>query len=145
GAVDGEHKFMLDERERRYLLYKPANYDGGRAWPVLFALHGHGGSAAYWNDTTGDRNVRGEVAGDAILVIAEAIGGNWRDYGAPENTWPDRIEAELRYFDAIVERVSNDLCVNREAIFTMGFSGGGSFSGVLGCRRSYIRALAAGG
>jgi hypothetical protein len=35
--------------------------------------------------------------------------------------------------------------VNEAAIFSMGFSGGGSFSGVLGCRRPDIRAIAVGG
>ncbi len=147
GASNGEVTFTHEGRERRYLLYLPANHAPDKPTPLLFALHGNGGSVNYWNSTDGtnDRNIRGEVENDAILVIAEAIEGNWRDYGADRSTWPARIEEELGYFDAIVEDLSNKLCIDRRAIFSMGFSGGGSFSGVLGCRRAYIRAIAAGG
>ncbi|MCA9582620.1 MAG: hypothetical protein KC416_12555 [Myxococcales bacterium] len=145
GIPEGQNMFMSDGRTRNYFLYLPKGYDRSRPWPLLFALHGNGGTAAYWNQTTGERNVRGEVEDDAILVVAEAIEGNWRDYGAPSTTWPARIEQELNYFDAIVDRAKKDLCIDENAIFSMGFSGGGSFSGVLACRRPYIRAFAAGG
>ncbi|MCB9602128.1 MAG: hypothetical protein H6721_06600 [Sandaracinus sp.] len=145
GLDEGEHTFSLDGNDRRYLLYLPTDYSRDRAWPVVFALHGNGGSVSYWNSTTGDRNVRGAFEDDAILVIAEAIDGAWRDYDMPSDTWPARIELELNYFDAIRDELRGALCVKDEAIFTMGFSGGGSFSGVLACRRDWIRAMAVGG
>lgn len=142
---EGEHLFEIGGRERRYLLYLPDGYAPDRQWPLLFALHGNGGSADYWNRTEGARNVREAVAADAVLVIAEAIDGAWRDYEADSSTWPGRIEEELDYFDAIVEALRDALCINDDAIFAMGFSGGGSFAGLMACRREYIRAFAAGG
>ena len=145
GLAEGEHTFSQGGLERRYLLYLPSAYTAERSWPLVFALHGNGGSVAYWNATSGDRNVRGELEEGAILVIAEAIDNAWRDYEMPPATYPERIEMELAYFDAILEEATTELCVDEEAIFSMGFSGGGSFSGVLGCRRDYIRAIAVGG
>lgn len=145
GASSGEVTFTLEDLERRYLLYLPEGYNRDQQWPLVFALHGNGGSVSYWNSTTGERNIRGAVQNEAILVVAEAIEGNWRDYADGHDPWPPRIEMELRYFDKILDDLSNQLCIDPNAIFTMGFSGGGSFSGVLGCRRDYIRALAAGG
>jgi polyhydroxybutyrate depolymerase len=145
GLESGERTFMLDGNDRRYLLYMPNGYTRERAWPLVFALHGNGGSVDYWNGTGGDRNIRGEVEDEAVLVIAEAIDGNWRDYAMPSSSWPARIELELNYFDTIVEELTTDLCIDEDEIFTMGFSGGGSFSGVLGCRREYIRAIGSGG
>lgn len=145
GLPDGEITFTLEERERRYLLRLPASYSRDRAWPVVLALHGNGGSASYWDGTSGERNLRGVLAEDAILVIAEAIDGQWRDYSMPEDTWPARIESELLYFDEVLSQVRSELCVAEDAIFSIGFSGGGSFSGVLGCRRTDIRAIAVGG
>lgn len=145
GLAEGEHTFMLEERERRYILRLPNGYDGSRAWPLVFALHGNGGSAGYWDSTSGDRNIRGVLEDEAILVVAEAIGGNWRDYDADRSTWPARIESELLYFEEILSQVRADLCIDDNEIFSMGFSGGGSFSGVLGCRRDDIRAIAVGG
>ena len=145
GLTTGERTFTLGGMERRYLLYVPSGYTRERSWPVVFALHGNGGSVSYWNGTSGDRNVREAFADDSILVVAEAIDGNWRDYDMPADTWPARIEQELAYFDAIRDELRAAYCVNDEAIFSMGFSGGGSFSGVLGCRREWIRAIAVGG
>jgi len=63
----------------------------------------------------------------------------------PRDTWPVRIEQELDYFDSLVDELTAELCVDEDEIFAMGFSGGGSFAGVLGCRRAYVRAIAVGG
>lgn len=145
GIAEGENTFMLEGRNRRYIMRLPNNYTRDKQWPLVLALHGNGGSTSYWDGTSGDRNIRGVLADEAILVVAEAIGGNWRDYAEEPSTWPARIDSELLYFDEIINQASNELCINPSAIFAMGFSGGGSFSGVLGCLRTDIRAIAVGG
>ncbi len=142
---DGENTFSLDDYDRRYMLRLPANYDSQRAYPLIFALHGNGGNPGYWDEVGGDRDIRTAFADEAILVIPEAINNAWRDYNADASTWPAFMDLELSAFDAMYETVSNDLCVDPDNVFSMGFSGGGSFSGVLGCRRDYIRAIAVGG
>jgi polyhydroxybutyrate depolymerase len=143
--AEGEHQFMLDGYDRRYILRLPQSYSTDRPWPLVFALHGNGGNPGYWDAIGGDRDIRTAFADDAIIVIPEAIDNQWRDYEAPADTWPARIELELTYFDTIYDTARNQLCVDDENVFSMGFSGGGSFSGVLGCRRDYIRAIAVGG
>jgi poly(3-hydroxybutyrate) depolymerase len=145
GLAAGVHTFTLDATARRYVVRLPTGYTKDKAWPVVLALHPNGSSAAYWDATTGAQNIRAAVAKDAVLVIPEAIGGNWRDYAEAEATWPARLEKELRYTDRILSTVRAQLCVKEDAIFAMGFSGGGSFAGVLACRRTDIRAFAAGG
>ncbi len=142
---EGEHQLMLDGYERRYIVRLPQNYSTDRPWPLIFALHGNGGNPGYWDDTEGDRDIRGAFADDAIIIIPEAIGNAWRDYDAPSETWPEGIELELNYFDTIHQTAQDELCIDVDNVFSMGFSGGGSFSGVLGCRRDYIRAIAVGG
>ena len=145
GLAEGEHSFMLEDRARRYVLRLPLGYTKDKSWPLVLALHGNGGSVSYWDVTSGERNIRGVLENEAILVIAEAIDGAWRDYDMPPESWPARMESELLYFEQVLSQVRADLCIKEDAIFSMGFSGGGSFSGVLGCRRSDIRALAVGG
>jgi poly(3-hydroxybutyrate) depolymerase len=142
GLAEGEHTFTLEGLSRRFVVRLPTGYVRDRAWPVVLALHGNGGSVAYWDGTSGDRNIRGVLAADAILVVLEAREGNWRDYALPATEWPARLEAELRYVDEVVTRLRTDLCVRDDGLFAMGFSGGGSFSGVLACRRPDIRAIA---
>lgn len=143
--ADGEHTFMLDGYDRRYILRLPQNYSNEHPWPLVFALHGNGGNPDYWDQLGGDRDIRTAFAEDAVIVIAEAIDNQWRDYEAEPSTWPERIELELSYFDTIHQTALEQLCIDPDSVFSMGFSGGGSFSGVLGCRRDYIRAIAVGG
>ena len=145
GLPEGENRFMLDGRDRRYILRLPNGYTRDRPWPLIFALHGNGGRVGYWDTEGGERDIRGAAANDAIVVVAEAIDRQWRDYNMDASTWPARIELELAYFDRMIEDLSAALCIDPQEIFSMGFSGGGSFSGVLGCRRDYIRAIAVGG
>lgn len=142
---DGEHTFALDGYDRRYVLRLPENYDPDQAWPLIFALHGNGGNTGYWDAVGGERDIRTAFGQEAIIVIPEAINNAWRDYGAEPETWPMFMDLELAYFDTILDAVSNDLCIHPEHVFSMGFSGGGSYSGVLGCRRDYVRAIAVGG
>lgn len=145
GIPEGVNHFMLDGYMRTYVMRLPENYDPDKPWPVVFALHGNGGDTSYWDTTSGDRNIREVLKDKAILIVAEAIDGQWRDYNADPETWPGRIQLELKYFDELLAKTRNSLCVNNDAIFTMGFSGGGSFSGVLSCYRPDFRAMAVGG
>lgn len=135
GIPEGESTFELDGEMRRYIVHLPNGYTRDRKWPVVLALHPNGGNIDYWNGTSGGRNIRAAVEDEAILVVAEDV----------TNNWPDDLDTELAYFDTILTRVKDELCVNTAEIFSMGFSGGGSFSGVLGCRRDDIRAIAIGG
>ena len=145
GLPEGENTLTVQSMSRRFVLRLPAGYSTDRAWPVVLALHGNGGSPDYWDGTSGARNLRAVLEDHAILVIAHAIDGQWRDYGMDASTWPARVASELAYFDDVLSAVRAELCVDEDAIFAMGFSGGGSFSGVLGCRRTDIRAIAVGG
>ncbi len=145
GLAEGEHTFMLDGYDRRYILRLPMGYTSDQPWPLVFALHGNGGDTSYWDGQGGTRDIRAAFATEAIVVVAEAIDHQWRDYEADPSTWPERIELELAYFDAVLDEARNQLCIDDANVFSMGFSGGGSFSGVLGCRREYIRAIAVGG
>ena len=145
GLAEGEHTFMLDGYDRRYILRLPQNYSMDQPWPLVFALHGNGGDVNYWDSQGGVRDIRAAFADEAIVIVAEAIDNQWRDYAADPSTWPARIELELTYFDTVLEEARTQLCIDDDNVFSMGFSGGGSFSGVLGCRREYIRAIAVGG
>lgn len=144
---EGEHTFTLEGKERRFIVRLPENYNPAEPQPLVFALHPNGSGSGYWDSThTGDGRAAREFFKDkAILVVTEAIGGNWRDYGQDESTFDARLEEELLYFNHLFAETKAGLCVNENQIFSIGFSGGGSFSGVLACRRSDVRGFAAGG
>ncbi len=145
GLEEGEHRFSLEGLERRFILRLPGGYDPARSWPVVLALHANGNDITYWDRTGGFLDIRRTLTEEAVLVVVEAIDGQWRDYEMPSETWSDRAEVELRYLDEVISRVGAGICVDPRALFAMGFSGGGSFAGLLGCRRADIRAVAVGG
>jgi polyhydroxybutyrate depolymerase len=131
--AEGDGTLAVGGTMRSYRVRLPAGYTNQRAWPLVLALHPNGSNLEYWDGT--DRPLRRVLSNAAILVHAAARTGDWRD----------DLPADLAYFDALIERLKSGLCVDTRRIFSVGFSGGGSFSGVLGCLRRDIRAIATGG
>ena len=142
---DGDGTIMVGGVQRQYRIRLPAGYTAGaRPWPVVLALHANGAAGmAYWDNLTGLRGLRGVVQDKAILVLPQSLPG--APINRPGFDWRERVPQELAYFEALLGRVKSNLCVDTTRIFSMGFSGGGSFSGVLGCHRKDIRAIAVAG
>jgi polyhydroxybutyrate depolymerase len=133
--LEGETKFKVGTLERKFVVRKPKGYTKDKTWPLVLALHPNGSNTSYWDGTSGDRAIRKLFGDKAIIIVAQARVDDWRG----------DLPAELAYFDAMLLRAKKELCIDSKKIFAMGFSGGGSFSGVLGCSRSDIRAIASGG
>ncbi len=133
--AEGALTLTVGGTSRKYTLRKPTGYTRDRAWPLVLALHPNGSNMSYFDVTTGGRAIRPLVKDKALLVLPEARTGDWR-----ESTLVDAA-----YIDALIALLEKELCVDTSRIFSMGFSGGGSFSGYLGCNRTDIRAIASGG
>jgi poly(3-hydroxybutyrate) depolymerase len=132
---EGPQTLMVAGKERQYLVQLPADYDPSRRYPVLFGLHGAGGSGpsyvnafplrALWQDR-------------AILVFPSAL---FYEVDG-RTTWRHPTDENLAFFDAMVAELDTKLCVDRARIFASGFSSGGFFSNTLGCRRGdVVRAI----
>jgi len=135
GLPEGAATLTVGGKTRSYVLRKPTGGAAGKAWPLVLALHPNGSNAGYFDVMTGGRAVRPIVSDKAILVLPEADDGDWRG----------DLVGELAYFEALLMTLKGALCIDTGRIFSMGFSGGGSFSGMLGCNRTDIRAIASGG
>jgi polyhydroxybutyrate depolymerase len=138
GLPEGDSTLMVGGASRSFRLRLPAGYTNTKAWPLVLALHPNGGSGiGYWDGT--GRNIRQVVRDKAVLVLPLARGGNgdW--------DWRGDLPADNAYFEALLTRLKDRLCIDTRRIFAMGFSGGGSYAGVLGCLRKDIRAIATGG
>jgi polyhydroxybutyrate depolymerase len=135
--AEGDHAIKVGDLERSYILRKPAGYDPStkKAWPLVLALHPNGSKQDYWDPTTGERALRPLLKDKAILVMPQARNDDWRG----------DLPLDLAYFDNLLNELQAKLCIDQRRLFSMGHSGGGSFSGVLGCYRTDIRAIAASG
>jgi polyhydroxybutyrate depolymerase len=116
--------------ERAYRLFIPKTYDATRAYPLVFVLHGAGGSGA-GGDIAAFAQTSRE---DALLVAPSGARGRW-DLA---RTGPD-----FELLDALRARVEASHCVDRGRVFSYGFSMGGAMSTVYACGRpGVLRAFA---
>ncbi len=132
---EGAQTIKVGDLTRSFVTRKPNGYAANRPWPLVLALHPNGSNSSYWDGTTGARALRPLLQNSAVLVLAQARNDDWRG----------DVPLDLSYFDALITELEARLCIDKSRIFAMGFSGGGSFSGALGCYRKDIRAIAAGG
>lgn len=139
GLPEGQATIAVGGASRTYILRLPNGYTKDKAWPLVLALHPNGGSGiGFWDATTGARSIRALARDKAVVVLPQArpMGSGW--------DWRGDLPADLAFFDALITRLEGQLCLDPKRIFAMGFSGGGSFSGALACRRKDIRAFASG-
>jgi polyhydroxybutyrate depolymerase len=137
GATD--ETIDVDSVERKYILSVPSSYDPNTPLPLLFAWHGREGSAKQFrgNGTTYGGGVEKAAAGKAIFVYpqglpvtSEPTDTGWID------TDPDSRDFHL--FDALLEKLEAELCIDDERVFSYGHSFGAYMSEALGCHRADV-------
>jgi poly(3-hydroxybutyrate) depolymerase len=140
-------------------MYVPENYDPDVPLPVVFGIHGLNMNNVWAaHDSSGFKLIEAS-ANQALLIYPQGIqsngsstppssesqwgtaDSNWG--GPPPNANAQRLEADLAYFDAMLDFVQDNYCVDEARIFSVGFSQGGFMTNALGCERaSVFRALA---
>jgi poly(3-hydroxybutyrate) depolymerase len=134
-AQTGANKFMpvqiaIQDQARTYHLRVPANYNPEHAYPLIFLYHGYGG-----NGLSGGLNIERHANDKAIIASADGLDKAWDD---------STNENDLLLFDNMLETISTHYCIDRNRIFSYGFSMGGYFTNLLACERGDIlRASAA--
>jgi polyhydroxybutyrate depolymerase len=120
-------------RDRSYTLVVPDGYAAAAPYPLVFVLHGSGGTGAGARAQTDLEKVAG---GHAVFVYPDAPGG-W-DLDAPASS-----NGDVALFDAILLAAHNALCIDPRRVFVTGFSNGAYMANQLGCKRGErIRAVA---
>jgi polyhydroxybutyrate depolymerase len=121
-------------KSRTYTLVVPEGYAPERPYPLVFALHGSGGTAA---GVRAQMDLERHAAGAAVFVYPQAIGGGW-DLDAPSER-----NRDVALFDAILLELHGSLCLDPKRVFVTGFSNGAYMANQLACRRGdRIRAVA---
>ncbi len=120
--------------ERNYELFVPPETDGKTPLPVVFVFHGKDGTGG---DVRNAFALEAEAKGKAVFVYPDGLNRDW-NYNDPATRNDDVL-----LFDALLEKLSNDVCIDRARVFAAGFSNGGYFANHLGCRRGgALRAVA---
>lgn len=138
--------FTIDGVPRQALILAPANASRStERLPLLFAFHGHGGTIIQ----TAAQMRFDKVWPESIVIYMQGLPTSTNgDPGGLEPGWqrePGQYgDRDLKFFDAVLAKVSKLFPVDEERIYATGFSNGGIFTYVLwGARGKTFAALAA--
>ncbi|AJQ93105.1 RICIN domain-containing protein [Gynuella sunshinyii] len=124
----GRHSMDVNGQKREYILDIPGNYDSNKPYRLIFGWHWLGGSAdnvangAYYG-------LKDLSNGSAIFVAADRyVSPNGED----DNGWPNTNGRDMNFLRAMLEQFENELCVDKNRIFSVGWSYGGMMSFAVG-------------
>jgi polyhydroxybutyrate depolymerase len=135
-------KIRILEQDRIYRLRVPNTYDSNRAYPIVFRWHGAGGSGE-----SGGLGIEFSAGNDAIVVAADGLNNGWSGHSDSTDLLLDANYADylfssdpvdLIFFDRMLDTIEKRYCIDRERIFSYGFSAGASFSNLLACERGHV-------
>ncbi len=110
---------------RSFVLARPEPYPSGSALPLVFSLHGDGGSGAGMRAAL---PLEAAAGGAAVFVYPNAPGGSfeyWTDAGRTR---------EAAFVTATIAALVAELGIHTQRVFIAGFSGGATMANALGCR-----------
>ncbi|MCD0443144.1 ricin-type beta-trefoil lectin domain protein [Glycomyces sp. A-F 0318] len=127
----GTHTIQSGGQNRSFILKVPSGYDRDTPHKLIFGNH-------WWGGTAGD--VAGGGSDGAVYAHygLDALAGGSAIFVAPQglnNAWPDTNGQDVAFFDAMIQRIEADLCVDQSQRFSLGFSYGGAISYALACAR----------
>lgn len=118
----------VGDAKRTYRLFVPKTIDLTKPAPLVVAFHGMGvDSKDVMPVYTGLNRTAEEHR--FVLVYPEAIG---RSFGLA----PEKVQADLQFFDALLEKVGLRYKIDDERIYVLGMSNGGYFAHLVGQARS---------
>jgi polyhydroxybutyrate depolymerase len=131
-----EHSSSSGGLARRWLLYLPRAASAGAALPLVFNLHGSGGTPEDQLQLSG---LEALAESEGFVVVAPE--GVERMWNVPvDAAKPD----DVRFMAELIDQVSALTSVDRQRVYATGFSGGGRMVSQLACDLSdRIAAIAA--
>ncbi|WP_437573150.1 alpha/beta hydrolase family esterase [Sorangium sp. So ce887] len=139
---------------RYYLIHVPENYDPSKPLPLVFGIHGLNMNNVWAaHDNSGFQLIQ-ETKNQALLIYPQGLPADGQSrppstqsqWGTADSNWggpppsanPARLEADLAFFDAMLEHAKASYCVDTKRVFAVGFSQGGFMTNTLGCQRSSV-------
>jgi polyhydroxybutyrate depolymerase len=131
-----EQRISSGGMERRFSMVLPSLRAPGERLPVVFNLHGSGGSPEGQLAQSGLGSLA--QAERFIVVAPAALDGRWNVPPLPE------AADDVRFISDIIDALPRLACIDAERVYATGFSGGGRMSSQLACDLSErIGAIAA--
>lgn len=133
-TTDQNHTIHFKGYDRHYIVHIPPAEKLLKPVPLLFNLHGGGGTAKGTAKLTFGRFNDLADRDGFIVVYPNAIDKNWNDGRTLEdvNAWKENID-DVGFITAIVDEMKQKYQIDTTRIFTTGMSNGGFMSSRLLC------------
>lgn len=138
-----KHEFTVGDDKREALVYVPAKYD--KPLPVVFAFHGHGGTARHAARTFAYHTHWPE----AVCVYMQGLPtpGQLTDPDGKKAGWQakagDQADRDLKFFDEVLKTLKKDHAIDDKRVYCTGHSNGGGFTYLLWAQRGDVFAAVA--
>lgn len=142
----GNYRFTLehDGIERTYLVHVPAKYQPGHPAPLLVAMHGGGGSMEYQATdenygqiSKSDREGFIVVFPNGISPLKSGLLATW-NAGTCCGPARDRNIDDVGFIRKMIDKLSQQVDIDRQKIFATGMSNGGLMAIRLACDLSDV-------
>lgn len=134
GAGDSSGSIKWDGLNRTYLVHVPPSHNKEKAAPLLFVLHGGGGTGKGMVSLT--KNGFNELADKEgfVVVYPDGIERHWNDgRGVARYRAHKENVDDVGFISALIEHLSQTLNIDAKRIYATGISNGGFFSQRLAC------------
>ncbi len=140
-----QRTFIYDGIERTYSIYLPKGIQQSHPVPLLFALHGGGGSAERWPEYTDYGFERLADRDHFILVYPNAVDGHWNDgRGVDKFTSHRKNIDDSGFLSHLMDKLASSYPIDTRRIYVTGASNGGMMAHRLAAEHSdKIAAIAA--
>ena len=101
------------------LIFKPTDYNSDGSYPLVYLLHGYGGSYQDWNNHTNIQKFADQY--EFIIVTPEGYHDSWY----VDNPHRPKMQFEKFFWNDLVPKVFEEYSIDRSAIFITGLSMGG--------------------
>ncbi|KAI5891007.1 carbohydrate esterase family 1 protein [Schizophyllum commune H4-8] len=138
------HHTTVAGNKRKYLVHLPDDYDADSSSPVVLSFHGVAGNSFGQEGDSQLSYHRQRLADKGIIAVypqgLDGKGGGASWDGAP---YAESDADDIDFVHAILDELSDNLCVDTSRIYASGFSNGGGFTHLLACTPSINKRVAA--
>ena len=127
--------------KRCFFVYTPSNYDAANEYPLIFALHGRGGTGRSMDKFSGLNPVADEKG--FIVCYPDGYEKSWADDREHGPAFVANID-DVAFIDELIDELSTNYSINQKKVYACGMSNGAFMSLSLACHLSNrIAAVAA--
>ena len=137
---DNRESLMHDGRARRFSVYVPASLLTGEPAPLIVDFHGNGSSGAGEARSSGWKEKADEEG--FVVAFPDGVGNGWNVGNCCGQALDQNID-DVGFARAVVETVSEGICIDPKRVYAAGMSNGGGLTHRLACEAADVFAAVA--